>query len=154
LNEYSRRFAGALLERFPFFVGHARTDKDDDGKEGVLVVEFAPDSARPGCLFVVSTHGSEVTVGLDEWHGHFDWPDEDVLTFIEDLVAGRSAVEVHLKEGRYAGSSVVARAGVPAVHPSLTEDESVYYRFWRAVDDREFHGEVAVSAHVVPSFTS
>lgn len=143
LNEYSRRFAGELLDRFPFFLCHARIDKDDDGEDGVLVVEFAPDSARPNCLFLVSTHGAEVTVGLDEWHGHFDWPDEDVLTFIEDLVAGRSAVELHLKNGCYSGSSVVGRAHVPEGNTSLSEGEAVHYRFWRAAEDREFHGAMA-----------
>ena len=139
LNEFSARFAEVLFAAFPTLRGHARECSIEDHDSGSLLVEFSPPPVRPDCRFYVCTTNQEVTVGFDRMHTHMQWPAQDAIEFIRDLMAEKIVVAVRMTSGRWAGSTTLREGESPDVS-NLSPDDVVYLRSWSGSKDAEFRG--------------
>lgn len=84
-------FARTLFAAYPDWRGYAQVRGGDD--DPYLWVEVPPplEADLNGPLWI-STHGGEITVGVDYAHGHFGWPPDaydDALEHIRDLIDER-----------------------------------------------------------------
>jgi hypothetical protein len=110
LNRFSSDFAEVLFGIYPDWRQFALIEPD-----GSLVVKVSPpaesDIAHP---LLITTDGDEVTIGLDHYHSHFYWPDDDQpspfvdsLMFIATILSDEVAVVSCWKEGRWIGSTCI-----------------------------------------------
>ncbi len=92
LDAFSRRFAQALFAAYPQWEPLAKIERADGGASSHLVVEVpsSPEADLSHGLYVL-TENDEVTIGLDAYHCHFEWPPRD-NTVIVDPVAFIGAV--------------------------------------------------------------
>jgi hypothetical protein len=76
LDEVSRDFATFVAERRPDWLVCARLLPNSEGSDlHHLEIEFAnPAHAEAQELLWISTYGSEITIGVGDYHAHFPWP--------------------------------------------------------------------------------
>ena len=100
LHPYARRFAEALLSRFPDWSQHAQIGCPDHGADHLLVTVASP--SGPALLICVGDEDAEVS--WDKWHWHFHVEDFDhdgmatgwpaTVQELEDIVTDRIEIFV------------------------------------------------------------
>jgi hypothetical protein len=141
LNAFSKRLADALFESIPSLEAHARVDLNPRVEPGSLLIALVPNPAAPNREFWVSTDGSEVTIGLSEFHTHFEWPDEedDPIAFIKDLMAERTLIRITSAQGTWTGGDTVEASEVASLPPPKA-GETVSIYSWSGARDVELRG--------------
>ncbi len=140
LDSFSADFAEDLFRLYPQWRELARSEHDDEFNRSYLVVEVAkPAGSDLDHSLVVTTFNEEVTVQLDYYHEHFDWPTEeglseqDPMLFIAALLSEDLAVASYWAEGRWKGSAVLAREEQVKAKEGCT----VRIRSWRGNRDED-----------------
>lgn len=136
-NQYANRFAEFLFAEFPTFRELATLDETAGVDPGSLILKIEPPPKREKCVFWISTDRSEITVGFDEFHTHFEWPNESPIEFIKDVMAERIVIEVRVRDGVWSGSSIVEPGAKPNLE-GVQPGERVYLRSWSGAHDRDF----------------
>jgi hypothetical protein len=108
LNDFSRRFAERLFDKYPEWREHAVIDPDDDLQPGSFHVTV-PSPGSGGELWV-RTYANQITVdfGPHGWHEHFgEWSGsgesaifDAALRFLDDLMNDRVVVITRRLFGR------------------------------------------------------
>jgi hypothetical protein len=156
LDEMSQSFAKRLFELHPDLQPYARAqDGGHDSRLKWLKVEVPSPagSSLRGPLYVDTD--DEITIALDYWHSHFDWPSnhpdrlkDDALQVIEALLVERVAVVSHWAGDEWAGSALaevgpdleseVKRPGWPGASKTVARQITrVRVRSWRGTLDRD-----------------
>jgi hypothetical protein len=109
LHPYARRFAEALLSQFPAWSQYAQIGCPDHGANHLFVT--VPSPSGPALLICAGDEDAEVW--WDRWHFHAEdleqengmatgWP--VTLRELEDIIADRIEIAVHMKGDEWKGS--------------------------------------------------
>jgi hypothetical protein len=112
LDSFSARFGQELFGLYPQWREFARAEPVEGSVKCCLIVEVPPPSgADIQHPLWISTERDEVTVGLDHYHMHFDWPAReqvwsvDPMLFIAALLAEEVVVVSHWHGEQWTGSN-------------------------------------------------
>jgi hypothetical protein len=112
LNWHSRSFAVELFRAHPDWRQFGRVERLINKALGYLIVEVAgPSGSRLDHPLLITTDNEEVTISLDHFHQHFDWPPQnhllDPLLFLATLLCDEMAVVSYWKDGKWVESTVL-----------------------------------------------
>jgi hypothetical protein len=132
MNEFSERFARALLDRYPAWREFIRKPRGEDQIDALYL--DVPRGKGDTVMLAITTEQDEVTVSFDGWHDHFGfWPgvtEEEAfsgaLDAIDAIVRDESLAVLVTRDGAWKWSSVIA----PGEHVEIGEDEVAQITSW------------------------
>ena len=144
LNEFSQRFADHLFVCFPDLSKHARAD------EAALVVEVpSPASSRRG--LIIATDDDEISLGVDNWHGHVgDEATDELQKFelaaqlVHDFFHDRVMVAVKFKDQQFVGAKLLREDEPLHADPPTEPGEKLFVRSFRGTHDANYQANETI----------
>lgn len=138
MDAHSLNAASELFALFPQWRSLARTEKDEDGSEFLIVEVTPPSEANVEYGLTIDTAGGEVTVGFDYYHSHFDeWVGDGehfgtkaALEFIRQIVSEEVAVASWWNGEEWKGSTQVAAGEKPNM-TWMADFDRIRVRSWK-----------------------
>jgi hypothetical protein len=132
MNEFSERFAHALLDRYPAWREFIRKPQGEDQTDALYL--DVPRGKGDAVMLAITTEQDEVTVSFDGWHDHFGcWPGvteeeafSSALDTIDAIVRDQSLAVLVTRDGAWKWSSVIA----PGEHVEIEKDEVAQITSW------------------------
>lgn len=132
LNEFSKKIAAQVFDKFPQWEGLAGI-REDDG-EKVLLIKVTPPTGNAECPLSIDTIQDEVTVAFDAYHAHF-WDFEnsegdDALSFINLLLSDEYAVVSYWRDDRWCGATLLHESEFPSENTEYPYANAIKIRSW------------------------
>jgi hypothetical protein len=136
--------ASELFSLFPQWRTLARTEKDEDGTEFLVVDVTAAPEANVEYGLTIDTAGGEITVGFDYYHSHFDeWVGDGehfgtkaALEFIRQIVSEEVAVASWWKGNEWKGSTQIAAGEEPKM-TWMADFDRIRVRSWKGTHNAD-----------------
>jgi hypothetical protein len=136
-----------VVDVFPEWRGLVREERDEDGTSFEVLAVAAPEEANVEHGLVIDTSRSEITVGFDFYHSHFDdWTGDGehfgtkaALEFIKQIISEKIAVVSWWGGNIWCGSAPIEGGHAPGL-PSWTVTESINrirVRSWRGTHNAD-----------------
>ncbi len=145
-GEFSTKIADQLFSAHPEWRPLAKWLPPSDGDHAYLYVEVpSPESADLAHPLYITTENSEVTVGIDYYHSHFDEFEEqsrdsespDALNFIDGVISEEICLCSWWDDDQWRGSSQCRIAESPEALGISGPFNKLRIRSWRGSYDRD-----------------
>ena len=140
LDGLSRDFTRCLFATHPEWRAFAKAERSDDGGADHLVVHVpAPEGADLARSLLIHAYRGEVTIGLDHYHTHFDWPPgqtappawAEPTAFIAAILNEDLAAVSGWNGDQWAGSGLIERGQDPRAVRFRHRVTRIRVRSWR-----------------------
>lgn len=156
MNEFSIDAAEELFAAFPEWKKLARSESAEDGTEYLVIEVPSPPEAQVEHGLLINTANSEITVGFDCYHSHFDqWVGDGenfgtqaALEFIKQIVSERVAVVSWWHDNEWCGSAQSEAGSFPEA-PTWAKQSSfnrVRVRSWKG----SLNADICVAQPIIP----